>query len=80
MGELESLRIWQEADLMGQLPWYRQVSANQMPAKFRIAGHIPVAVSLQDASEEDLWSALDEATPHFLDLWEQIRRGTHGII
>ncbi|MBI4641140.1 MAG: hypothetical protein HY731_10625 [Candidatus Tectomicrobia bacterium] len=41
MGNLEGLWIWQEADLYGQLPWYRQVSANRMPAKFQIAQHIP---------------------------------------
>ncbi len=75
MGDLERLWIWQEADLSGQLSWYRQVSTNQMPAKFRIARHIPVDVSLEDASEAALWEALEAQTPAFLDLWDRIRHG-----
>ena len=42
MGDLESLWIWQKADLAGKLPWYRKVSTNRMPAKFQIAQQIPV--------------------------------------
>lgn len=75
MSDFESLWIWQEADLLGKLSWYRQVSTNKMPAKFRIAGHIPVEIPLQHASEEALWQALEEKTPLFLDRWNRIRRG-----
>jgi putative pyruvate formate lyase activating enzyme len=79
MDDLESLWIWQEADLCEQLSWYRQVSTNRMPAKFRIAQHIPVEISLEDASEATLWEALGEKTLSFLDLWERIRRGTSDL-
>ncbi len=70
-----SLPIWQEADLSGQLPWYRQVATNQMPAKFRMARHIPVGLPLEDAPEEALWHILEEKTLDFLALWERVRRG-----
>jgi putative pyruvate formate lyase activating enzyme len=79
MDEFDSLWIWQEADLRGQLAWYRQVATNQMPAKFRIAQQIPVEVSLEDASEAALWEALDAKTPSFLDLWDRIRRGISDL-
>ncbi|MBI4641138.1 MAG: hypothetical protein HY731_10615 [Candidatus Tectomicrobia bacterium] len=79
MGNLESLWIWQETDLLGQLPWYRQVSANRMPAKFRIAQHIPVEVSLKEASEDTLWEMLEEKTTLFLELWDRIRRGISNL-
>jgi len=46
MGGLDGLSVWAEDDLRRKLLWYRQVSANRMPAKFRIAGHIPVGLSL----------------------------------
>src|SRR5919197_389857 len=79
MDDLGSLRIWQEADLRGQLSWYRRVSANRAPAKFRIARHIPVEISLEDAPEAALREALEEKTPAFLDLWERIRRGSADL-
>ena len=79
MDEFDSLWIWQDADLRGQLAWYRQVATNQMPAKFRIAQQIPVEVSLADASEATLWEALDAKTPSFLDLWDRIRRGISDL-
>lgn len=75
MSGVAHLGVWQEDDLRRKLLWYRQVSANRMPAKFRIAGHIPVEVSLAEDSEETLWEALDVTTPLFLDLWDRIRRG-----
>lgn len=79
MSDLESLWIWQEADLYGQLSWYRQVSANQMPAKFRIARYIPVEIAFAGAPEDTLWELLEEKTTRFLDLWEQIRRGVSSL-
>jgi putative pyruvate formate lyase activating enzyme len=74
MGDIGSLRIWREPDLNGLMPWYRAVSDNRRPAKFRIAGGVPVAVVL-DAPEEELWAELDAKTPVFLDLWSRIRGG-----
>jgi uncharacterized Fe-S radical SAM superfamily protein PflX len=79
MNNFEKLWIWQEEDLWGQLAWYRQVATNRMPAKFRIAQHIPVEVSLVDASEDVLWAALEEKTPAFLDLWDLIRFGIRDL-
>ncbi len=74
-GELAGLSFWQEAELCGQLPWYPQVTTNRMPAKFRIARHIPVEVCLETAAEELLWEAVEEKTPAFLGLWDRIRQG-----
>jgi putative pyruvate formate lyase activating enzyme len=79
MDDLGSLRIWHEADLCGQLSWYRRVSDNRAPAKFRIARHIPVEISLEDAPEAALWETLEAKTPAFLDLWERIRRGSADL-
>ena len=79
MDAFERLWIWQEPDLQGQLPWYRQVAANRMPAKFRIAQSIPVAADLQAATEAQLWEALDAATPRFLERWERIRSGIDAL-
>jgi putative pyruvate formate lyase activating enzyme len=75
MADLDDLSIWHEADLRGQLPWYRQVAANRLPAKFRIARHIPVDISLADAPETALWEVLDAGTPAFFDLWARVRGG-----
>ena len=75
MVDFANLWIWQEADLGGQLSWYRQVALNEKPAKFRVAQHIPVELALEAVAEETLWDTLDAKTPVFLDLWERIRRG-----
>jgi putative pyruvate formate lyase activating enzyme len=72
---LDTFSIWGEPDLRGGLAWYRQVSANCRPAKFRIAGTIPVSVSLAQSSEESLWEAFEAGTRAFLDSWERIRKG-----
>ncbi len=73
MGDLDSLWIWQEADLKGKLPWYRLVAGNDMPAKFRIARAIPVEAVLSETDEDMLWGILEEKTADFLDLWKGIR-------
>jgi putative pyruvate formate lyase activating enzyme len=73
MKDFQNLQIWQSTDLRGRLPWYRQVATNQMPAKFCIAQHIPVEISLADADEESLWQMLEEKTPAFLGLCERIK-------
>ena len=78
MSDLEGVWVWQEDDLRRKLLWYRQVSANQMPAKFRIAGQVPVEVSME-ASEEALWEELEAKTPIFLDLWDRIRHGMDDL-
>jgi len=75
----ERLAIWQDSDLRDRLTWYRQVAANRKPAKFRIACHVPVDVSLAEAGEEALWEALEAATPAFLELWGRIRRGEGSL-
>lgn len=36
-------------------------------------------LALEQASEEDLWAALDEVTPHFLGLWESVHRGSEDL-
>ena len=77
--DFENLWIWQEADLHGQLAWYRQVATNRMPAKFRIAREIPVEIPLEVAPEAALWERLDELTPKFLDLWDRVRRGVSDL-
>jgi putative pyruvate formate lyase activating enzyme len=79
MGAFENLSVWNEPDLLGQLSWYRQVAENRVPAKFRIARHIPVGISIADAHEEALWKELEEKTPAFLDLWDAIRRGKQAL-
>ena len=78
MRQLDRLWIWEEADLQGQLSWYRQVADNRMPAKFRMARCVPVDVSLA-ADEPELWRALEEKTAVFLNLWQQIRSGTADL-
>lgn len=74
MGDIGILRIWREPDLKGLMPWYRAVSDNRAPAKFRIARRVPVAIAL-DAPEEALWTELDAKTPVFLELLSRIRCG-----
>lgn len=79
MNLLGRLRGWQDQDLLRRLPWYRTVSLNRKPAKFRIARHVPVGVSLDEAGEEALWDELDAKTEVFLDEWEHIRNGTTDL-
>src|SRR5262245_11044168 len=75
MSKLANLGTWQDEDLRGRLTWYRQVSDNQWPAKFRIARHVPVQDPLAEASEAALWRELEARTPEFLNLWNGIRDG-----
>ncbi len=79
MSGLDGLWIWQEQDLRGKLSWYRQVAANEMPAKFRIARQIGVDVDLVDAPEDALWAELDEKTGEFLKRWQGIRAGRQAL-
>ena len=59
MGGFAELQVWREPATARALSWYRDVAENRMPAKFRIAATIPVAVSLDDASEDVLWRELE---------------------
>jgi putative pyruvate formate lyase activating enzyme len=79
MSELSNLGLWQDEEMRGRLPWYRHVADNVMPAKFRIARHVAIEVSLADASEEVLWEELAAKTPEFLNLWYGIRAGADDL-
>ena len=74
MSAFDALSFWREADFRGRMGWYREVSANRLPAKFRICASLPAGVAL-DASEEDLWRALEAGTQSFLALQERLRAG-----
>jgi putative pyruvate formate lyase activating enzyme len=76
---LSDLAIWQDAQMRGTLPWYRQVADNLMPAKFRIARCMPVEISLSETSEDGLWQELETRTSDFLSLWEEIRDGARDL-
>ena len=78
MSAFDALSFWREADFRGRMGWYREVSANRLPAKFRICASLPAGVAL-DASEEDLWRALEAGTQAFLALQERIRAGVAGL-
>ena len=71
MGEFSQLQVWRDPAIAGALAWYRQVAENRMPAKFRIAATIPVALSVDDAPEEALWRELERLTPVFLERWRR---------
>ena len=75
MGQLDRLRIWEDPAIRNGLAWYREVAENRRPAKFRIAATIPIQVDPAKASEEALWTELDELTPDFLACWAAIRTG-----
>ncbi|MDX1663031.1 MAG: radical SAM protein, partial [Candidatus Promineifilaceae bacterium] len=79
MNAFDSHWIWQQAGLEGQLAWYRDVSANRMPAKFRIARQIPVELSLTEASEAALWELLAANTALFLEQWHGTRQGSYPL-
>ena len=78
MSAFDALSFWREADFRGRMGWYREVSANRLPAKFRICASLAAGVAL-DASEEDLWRALEAGTQAFLALQERIRAGVAGL-
>ncbi len=78
MSAFDALSFWREADFRGRMGWYREVSANRLPAKFRICASLPAGVALE-ASEEELWRALEAGTQSFLALQERIRAGVAGL-
>jgi putative pyruvate formate lyase activating enzyme len=75
MSDLDRLWVWQTAELADRLGWYRDVAANRMPAKFRIAATIPVEARLAEAPEDDLWQELDCLTPALLAARERVQCG-----
>src|SRR5262245_56875048 len=77
MGQLERLRIWDDATIRAALAWYLDVAENRRPAKFRIAAAVPVGLDPASASEEALWAELYARTPEFLALWQAIRAGAY---
>ncbi|MGQ0546686.1 MAG: radical SAM protein [Betaproteobacteria bacterium] len=74
MKSFDTLSFWSEADFRGGMQWYRAVAANRWPAKFRLCAGLPAGIAL-DAPEDELWGALDAATPVFLSLQQDIRAG-----
>jgi putative pyruvate formate lyase activating enzyme len=79
MGDFSQLRVWRDPALARALAWYREVAENRMPAKFRIAATIPVALPLADAPEEALWRELERLTPLFLARRAGIRDGREAL-
>ena len=53
MGWFDDLSFWQEADFRGRMQWYREVAANRLPAKFRIAASLPAGVALARAPRRE---------------------------
>ncbi len=76
MKSFDQLWVWDDPAIAESLGWYLDVAENRMPAKFRIARTIPVALSVEQATEEALWEELDRLTPAFLHRLEGIR--DHG--
>ena len=74
MSAFDALSFWRDADFDGRMAWYRAVAANRLPAKYLICASLDAGIALE-APEEDLWRALDAATPRFLALRERIRAG-----
>jgi putative pyruvate formate lyase activating enzyme len=75
MGNLGSLRVWQDPAIRGALSWYLEVAENRRPAKFRIAATLATDIDPAASTEEALWGELDRLTPIFLARWKAIRTG-----
>ena len=73
MTGFDRLWVWDDPAFAESLGWYLAVASNRKPAKFRIAGTVPVAVSLADAGEDSLWRELERLTPVFLARLGRIR-------
>ena len=76
MNDFDQLWVWDNPATASSLGWYRAVAANRKPAKFRIARTIPVALSLAQSSEDELWDEIDRLTPLFLARWRGIREAS----
>lgn len=79
MQDFDRLRIWDQPRIARALAWYREVATDRMPAKFRIAATIPVAVDPDRADEETLARELERVTPQFLERREAIRSGRQRL-
>ncbi len=66
------LSIWSDSHVNSQMDWYRQVSANLMPAKFQIARRVKIP-EYEDSPVEDLWRIHSKGTEDFLELWSAVR-------
>lgn len=73
--DFDALWVWEDPTLAHRLDWYRQVAANRLPAKFLMARRIQGDDGFAGWTEERLWSHLDELTPSFLQLREEVRQG-----
>ncbi len=73
MTGFDRLWVWGDDGTAKSLAWYRSVASDREPAKFRIAGTIPVPMSLREASEDALWGELDRLTAVFLQRWRRVR-------
>jgi putative pyruvate formate lyase activating enzyme len=73
MGGIDGFGFWRHPDFRAGFGWYRDVSANRKPAKFRLARTVPVGAPL-DAPEEVLWTELERGTHAFLELWAAVRQ------
>jgi putative pyruvate formate lyase activating enzyme len=71
----DQLWVWDDPATASALGWYRGVAANRMPAKFRIAATLPVAVPLDERTEDELWVELERLAPRFRERWRAIREG-----
>ncbi len=79
MNDFDRLWIWDDPTTASSLAWYRAVAANRKPAKFCIARTIPVALSLAQSSEDELWDEIDRLTPLFLARWRGIREARDAL-
>ena len=77
--EFDALWIWDDAATREALGWYRAVATNRLPAKFRIAATIPVALDPAEGDEEALWAELERLTPVFLARRDAIRAGEEPL-
>jgi putative pyruvate formate lyase activating enzyme len=75
MGNLGTLRVWQDPAIRGALSWYLEVAENRRPAKFRIAATLATDIDPAASTEGALWGELDRLTPIFFARWQAIRTG-----
>jgi putative pyruvate formate lyase activating enzyme len=73
MASFDQLWVWSDPAIRDSLAWYRAVAANRKPAKFRIAGTVPLELAPRAATEDALWRELERLTPVFLGRWQAIR-------
>ena len=57
MKSFDQLWVWDDPAIAESLGWYLDVAENRMPAKFRLARTVPVAITVDQATEEALWGS-----------------------